>query len=36
MIADVDCSGTGAAPSDDVTAFNAGFGVITMIPAAPA
>jgi 5'-nucleotidase len=36
LVADVDCSGTGAPPADDVAAFNAGFGVITLIPAAPA
>lgn len=35
---DVDCSvgGSGATPADDVDAFNAGFGVITLIPATPA
>lgn len=35
-VPDVDCSGTGAPPADDVDAFNAGFGVITVIPATPA
>lgn len=34
--ADVDCSGTGPAPADDVAAFNAGFVAISLISATPA
>jgi 5'-nucleotidase len=36
LAGDVDCSGTGAAPGDDVAAFNAGFAVVALVPAAPA
>ena len=33
---DVDCSGTGEPPADDVAAFNLGFAVVTLISATPA
>ena len=36
LAADVDCSGTGPEPADDLDGFNAGFGVITLISATPA
>jgi 5'-nucleotidase len=36
LVADVDCSVTGPAPTDDVGAFNAGFATIALIPAQPA
>jgi 5'-nucleotidase len=36
LTADVDCSGTGPTPADDVAAFNAGFATITLVPATPA
>jgi 5'-nucleotidase len=36
LAADVDCTGTGPVPADDLDAFNAGFGVITVVAAAPA
>lgn len=36
LTADVDCAGAGATPPDDVSAFNAGFAVVTLISATPA
>lgn len=35
LAADVDCSGSGPEPADDVDGFNAGFGVITLVPSTP-